>query len=165
MEKNRDPKFECLPTVRLSSYRRYCWLVRLSQLPSIFGEERGPLVLPFLEIWTPKQGVPVTFGKEKYFFFAFLGVLNVSKTFNFCRYLKVFYGKKIFFFIPRPQVWVPPPGPSFELSSIFLARPTKPAAVDFSVKHGPPTPSPSRDIDPQTGGVSHFSEKFRQHQV
>ena len=125
---------------------------------------RAPYPSP-ISRYKPSNRACRSLSEKKNIFIAFLGVLNVSKTFNFRRYLKVFYGKKIFFFIPRPQVWVPPPGPSFELSSIFLARPTKPAAVDFSVKHGPPTPSPSRDIDPQTGGVSHFSEKFRQHQV
>ena len=37
---------------------------------------------------------------------------------------------------------MPPPGPPFELSSIFFDLPTKPTAVDFWVKKWTPYPSP-----------------------
>jgi len=95
----RYPKFECLPPIRLSSFRRYFWPVRLCLMPSIFGRRNGPPTPPRSRDIDPQTGRAGHFRERKIFFIAFLDVLNVYKTFNFRRYLKAFCGKK-----PRPQV-------------------------------------------------------------
>ena len=97
--------------------------------------------------------------EKKNIFIAFLGVLNVSKTFNFWPVLEGFFGEKIIFFGPRPQVWVPSPGPAFELSAICLARPTKPTTLYFSVNKRTPYPSPLSRYRPSNRACRSLSEK------
>jgi len=140
------------------------------ELSSIFLVPPTKLTILYLSIktWAPYPSRISRYGpsnracrslsEKKNIFIAFLGVLNVSKTFNFWPVLEGFFGEKIIFFGPRPQVWVPSPGPAFELSAICLARPTKPTTLYFSVNKRTPYPSPLSRYRPSNRACQSLSE-------
>ena len=94
--------------------------------------------------------------ENKIFFFAFLRVLNVFETFNFRRYLDVFFGKKKFL-VRNPKFECLPPVRLSRYRRYFWPVRLSLQPSISRRKHCAPNPPPSRDMDAQTGRFGHFS--------